>query len=783
MKAFSKAVGDIGNYQKLQQRVTANQSAMLAMRKEAGALAASSLPEARKQAEALSAKAETLQKRLDRDREALSRLRPELAAAGIDTKNLASEQARLAEKSAKLTQAHDRLAASQARLDATKDTLSNARGDILASAGWLMVLKAPIQASADFEQAAAQVKAVSGATAEEIAELSKQGRQLGRDTQFTATQVVNAQEMMARAGFKTEEILKSMPGLLDMTAAEGMDLATATDIAASALRGFQLDAGQMGRVSDVLAKASAASNSSISSLGESMKMVAPIAAGLNIPLEETAAMIGVMSDVGIKGSEAGTALRAALVRLSKEPKATAKALETLGVATRDVKGNLRTIPTLMQDMARKMAGMGDADKTKFFAETFGTEAVSGMMAVMDAAGTGKLQEFTEELYKSSGAAAEMAAIMNDTAQGAMKRLSSAWESLNIDAGNAVLPAFADIIEKLASSIGWLSEKAQKFPAVTKAVTGFVVAIGSYKVASTGLKVASAAMKLPFLEIAVGVNKFRAALALADGSILTMIKNTKLAKAATVAWTAVQWLWNGAMSVGRRLLGVGKLIAYKAAQLAIAVASKAWAAAQWILNAALTANPIGLVVVAIAALVGAFVLAYKKCDWFREKVDSAMAAIKAIFLSGFEKISAVISKAGELWGKFKNALGIAPKIPVPETTAVQAGNAAASPIAAHAAGGIFSKPHLGMIAEGKSTESIIPHDSGGERIWQATGEMAGFSMPDAGGGAAYNVTVGLTVNTQPGSDGNDIGRQALRLLEQELPRLLQRCEEQRLRVAY
>jgi hypothetical protein len=292
----------------------------------------------------------------------------------------------------------------------------------------------------------------------------------------------------------------------------------------------------------------------------------------------------------------------------------------------------------------------------------------------------------------------------------------------------------------------------------EAFNGFVKAVaafGALRVAKNVTSILGTVIKLPYLEAKTAVLALRGAWIAADGSLLTMIKNTKIGKAVTLAYAAVT--------------------------KAVAMASKAWAAVQGVLNAALTANPIGLVVMAVAGLVAAFVIAYKKVDWFREKVDGAMAAIKAIFLSGFEKIMAVMNKAGEIWDKFKSALGIAPKIPVPELKAASVAGSM-PPIAAHAAGGVFDRPHLGLVAESGVTESIIPHSPDGERIWQTTGEMAGFSMQGAGGDV-FSITANLTVNAQPGADGDEIGRQALKALERELPRLLRRCEEQRLRVAY
>ena len=199
-----------------------------------------------------------------------------------------------------------------------------------------------------------------------------------------------------------------MPGLLDMAAAEGMDLANAADIAASTLRGFNLEADQSGRVADVLAQMSAASNSSIAGLGESMKYVAPVASGLGVSVEETAAMLGVMANAGIKGSQAGTALRAAFTRLSKEPKAVEKALRSLGVATRDAQGRMRKMPGLMQELSEKMKNMGEADQMQYLTNIFGQEAASGMLAVMRASVDGTLKEYEMLGHESTGVISKMA---------------------------------------------------------------------------------------------------------------------------------------------------------------------------------------------------------------------------------------------------------------------------------------------------------------------------------------------------------------------------------------
>lgn len=333
-----------------------------------------------------------------------------------------------------------------------------------------------VDTAAEFEQAMARVGAVSGAVGEDFERLSKQARDLGRETQFSATQAAASQENLARAGFKTNEIINAMPGLLNMAAAEGMDLANAADIASSAIRGFGLDASEANRVADVLAKTSSASNTSIALLGESLKYVAPLAKGLGFSIEQTNAMLGVMANAGIKGSQAGTSLKSAFQRLSEEPKRVAKALDSLGVKAKTSTGDLRPLPELMKDIAAKTQGMGKGDKIGILSKIFGGVASSGMLAIMDAVANGSLPELEKALYSCSGAAKEMAERMNATAKGAMLRLESASEGLKIVIGNHLLPVYTWLIDKMAQFKSWLTQLIEAHPVISKAVIYFTTAL-------------------------------------------------------------------------------------------------------------------------------------------------------------------------------------------------------------------------------------------------------------------------------------------------------------------
>ncbi len=667
MDAVSKNREAIENFQKLRGSVGETaaklRAAQAKVKELGGAMAATSSPTAKMQKSFAGAEREVqrLQARFNEQKAGLKELGSSLKQAGVNTKEFGSEQTRLAAQFDRVKEAQDRLQRSQGALDAAKGALRDMKGEVVASAGLAMGLAAPIKTAGSFEQAMARVRAVSQASAEDMAMLTEQARQLGRDTQFSASEAAAAQELLARAGFKSHEIMAAMPGLLNMAIAEGMDLAQATDIAASTLRGFGLGAEEMVRVADVLAKTSASTNTSIATLGESMKYAAPIAEGLKIPFEEAAAIIGVMGDAGIKSSQAGTALRGAVARLSKMPKQTAEALSALGVAARDSEGNMRTLPSLMQALSEKMEGMGTGQKMEYLTKIFGTEAASGMLAVMKAA-TGeeqKLQKLIEAIYAATGTSDEMARIMGDTLQGAMRRASSAVESLKIDIGNSLMPVARAAVETFATFVSSLSSLAQRFPRVTKALTGTFAAFAAFRVGLTTAKLGLLLLKLPFLQARVWINKVRAITALSGKTSIWAAAKTKALAVATKVQAAAQKALNIVMTVGRKLFDVGRLVLYYGKQLLIAGVTKAWTAAQWLLNAAMNANPIGLMVIAVAALAAGVYYLWKNWDEVCDLISGAWQWVVDKISSGWEWLKGLFSweGAGDLWGWLSGSFGV------------------------------------------------------------------------------------------------------------------------------
>lgn len=312
--------------------------------------------------------------------------------------------------------------------------LSRLQGTItkgIAAIGIGKLFSEAVKTGMDFEAQMSRVKAISGATGEEFAKLKEQAKQLGADTAFSATEAAEGMENLASAGFSTSEIIAAMPGMLDLAASSGEDLASSADIAASTLRGFGLEASSAGHVADVLAKNAAETNAAVADTGEAMKYVAPVAKSMGIEFEETAAAIGIMADAGIKGSQAGTTLRGALSRIAKPTKAMQETMDELGLSFYDSNGKMKSLADITEMLETKMSGLTDEQKNQALITLFGQESLSGMMALMDR-GSGEVRKLTDEYKNCDGSAKDMAKTMQDNLSGAVEEFGGSVESLGIE---------------------------------------------------------------------------------------------------------------------------------------------------------------------------------------------------------------------------------------------------------------------------------------------------------------------------------------------------------------
>lgn len=452
-------------------------------------------------------------------------------------------------------------------------------------------LAVSMRTAMEFEKAMSGVAAKVGGTSDEISSLNQLARDLGRTTQFSASQAAEGMDFLAMAGFKANDIISAMPGLLDLAAAGNLELGSAADIASNILGGLNLKAEETGRVADVLAKAATSSNVSVEMLGETFKFVAPVAAQAGVGLEELAAATGLLGDAGIQASEAGTGLRSVLLRLAAPPAEAAKALDRLSVATKDNAGNMRPFGEILRDVDRRFSelNLGTAEQLEIQNDLYGKTAIASGAILQQAAATGTLDEKTRLLIESQGAASEMAKTMNDNVAGAFTRLMSAVEGFQIQLMSGASPALQGLIDVLANTINVVTDLMERFPLLTSAVL---------------------ALSAAFVAL-VAVAPFIAAFISVIGSLQAAIAGASLA--ATVAG------WAGAI--------VPAIVAIKAAFLGLV----GWLGATFLpAIVAFFSGPVGWTVLAVAAVV-AMAVAFREpimkfFDWLGGAIRDGLKAL-------------------------------------------------------------------------------------------------------------------------------------------------------------
>ncbi|HFO3997814.1 TPA: phage tail tape measure protein, partial [Escherichia coli] len=343
--------------------------------------------------------------------------------------------------------------------------------------------------------------------------LREQALKLGSETQFTAGDAASGQAFLAMAGFTPQAIQAALPGVLSMATAGGMDLGETADIGSNILTQFGLSADQMDRVGDTLTAAFTRTNTDLRALGETMKYAGPVAGKLGISLEQAAAMAGVLANMGIRGSDAGTAMRASLARLASPPKAAAEALKELGVSVSDAGGKMRPMEDLLTDLYKATRKYGEVDRVSFFKDIAGEEAFTSFMALVDAAGDGSLPKLRKELEGARGEAERTAKVMANNLDGDLKSLGSAWEGLRI--------RIADLIDgPLRSVTQWLTRVVSRVtalahPALTRqlliaggALLAMTATVGSLSLAIGVLAGPLAKLRLGFSLLTGSMNAVR-----------------------------------------------------------------------------------------------------------------------------------------------------------------------------------------------------------------------------------------------------------------------------------
>lgn len=366
---------------------------------------------------------------------------------------------------------------------------------------------AAVKTAADFDSAMSQVAAVSGATGKDFDALRNKAREMGAKTKFSATEAAEAMNYMAMAGWKTEDMLSGIEGIMNLAAASGEDLATTSDIVTDALTAFGLSAKDSGHFADILAAASSNANTNVSMMGETFKYCAPIAGALGFSAEDTAEAIGLMANAGIKSSQAGTALRTIMNNLAGDVKISGKAIGDVTIATTNADGSMRDLSDILADCHSAFGNLTESEKAQAAESLVGKNAMSGFLALMNA-GEGDIEKLSSAIDNCDGSAEKMAMTMQDNLAGQLTILKSQLQELAISFGDILMPAIRSIVSKLQGFVDKLNgmDEGTKRTIVTIAL--LVASIGPLLIIiGTAISKIGVAMQ-GFVKLANGVSKLK-----------------------------------------------------------------------------------------------------------------------------------------------------------------------------------------------------------------------------------------------------------------------------------
>ena len=409
-----------------------------------------------------------------------------------------------------------------------------------------------VKTGADFDSAMSKVAAVSGATGSEMDALREKAREMGSKTKFSASEAAEAMNYMAMAGWKTNDMLSGIEGIMNLAAASGEDLATTSDIVTDALTAFGLTAADSGHFADILAAASSNANTNVSMMGETFKYAAPVLGSLGYSAEDSAIAIGLMANAGIKSSQAGTALRSAITNLAKPTGTVASAMEQYGISLTDSSGKMYSLRELMEQLRQKLGGLSEAEQAQAAASLFGKEAMSGMLAIINGSPadfeklSNAIDTCSDTVDGYNGTTEKMAAVMQDNLAGQVTILKSQLEELAISFSDILMPTIRSIVSRIQELVDKLNqldpqtkETIAKIALVAAALGPMLVVLGK-TISSVGT-VFSAVSKLPALFSAVqsGIGAITGALGVSLVPLLAIIA----AVAALVAAFVHLWKTN------------------------------------------------------------------------------------------------------------------------------------------------------------------------------------------------------------------------------------------------
>ena len=414
-----------------------------------------------------------------------------------------------------------------------------------------------IQVGMDFESSMSNVQAISGATADEMQALSDKAKDLSETSVWSASQIADGFGYMAMAGWKTEEMLEGIEGIMNLAAASGSDLATTSDIVTDALTAMGYGAQDAGRLADVMAAASSNANTNVEMMGQTFQYAAPIIGALGMNMEDAAVAIGLMANAGIKGQKSGTALRSVLNRLSAPPKECAEEMEKLGISLTDSEGKMKSLDDVMRDLRKAFSGLSETEQTAAAKHIAGAEAMSGLLAIVNAA-PADYEKLTKAVNNSAGAAEDMAKTMNDNVGGQLTLLKSKIEGIMIKLFERASGSMRKGIETVGNAldkVDWnkVGDQIGKF--ATKAADFFAYIVKNSPQIISALKIIGTAFATIFVAQKISST------VTAISTLVTVINGASSASAILTSAMGALGISMSALPVMAVVAGMGALYAY------------------------------------------------------------------------------------------------------------------------------------------------------------------------------------------------------------------------------